>query len=84
MYGVQIYLGLGKKCLMEVSLIANMLVDIYVLYNVVNMSCQRSLLVLCFIKIRQLNGKATIIIVTIAHDNSVTIWAASWENQQSA
>ena len=35
------------------------------------MSCQRPLLVHCSIRIRQLNGKTTIIIVTIAYDNIV-------------
>ena len=38
----------------------------------VNTSCQRSLHVLCSIKLnRQLNGKTKLIIVTIAYDNIV-------------
>ena len=48
-----------------------LLVDIYVVCGFVNTSCQRSLLILCSIKIRQVNGKMTILNVTVAYDNIV-------------
>ena len=49
-------------------------VSMYALCDFVNMSCQRSLLVLSSIKIRQLNGKMTIQLYSLLSMHMITLF----------